>query len=171
MAGIDFRPRRTFSRRTVYQTPGATNFSFCPLTRVFVPLCVHALNFRLRDFFIFVQSAYPRPSASVHRPSCSLPFLWSPLLFPPPSSCVPEFTTAFQFLRTRAHFSRCCVFWYLRGELDDETGDGSSSVQARSLYEKEDERERRKKVRVSTVSDGYRWREGNFVDIRFEIRC
>lgn len=86
MAGIDFRPRRTFSRRTVYQTPGATNFSFCPLTRVFVPLCVHALNFRLRDFFIFVQSAYPT------FPLSSFPLVASP------------FSSAF-LLRTRVH--RC----------------------------------------------------------------
>ena len=66
---------------------GATNFSLSlplpVLRRVYLyPLCVHALNFRLPDFFIFVQSSYPRPSASsVHRPprpffsfSLSLPF-------------------------------------------------------------------------------------------------
>ena len=53
---------------------GATNFSLSlplpVLRRVYLyPLCVHALNFRLPDFFIFVQSSYPRPSASsVHRP-------------------------------------------------------------------------------------------------------
>lgn len=151
MAGIDFRPRRTFFSTYTgecIRAAGATNFSFCPLTRVFVPLCVHALNFRLRDFFIFVQSAYPRPSASVHRPfrplpplslslSLSLlplvatPFFPSVLLLP---RCKP---VSLVYLRTRARF----VFRYFRGGggVPRNEGDGSSSTRAPFHCEKRKE--------------------------------
>lgn len=83
MAGIDFRPGRTFSRRTMVYQPllQRISLSLSVPRRVYLyPLCVHALNFRLPDFFIFVQSFYPRPSArSVHRPPS--PFSSFPLLF------------------------------------------------------------------------------------------
>lgn len=85
MAGIDFRPGRTFSRRTMVYQPLlqriSLSLSLSVPRRVYLyPLCVHALNFRLPDFFIFVQSSYPRPSArSVHRPPS--PFSSFPPLF------------------------------------------------------------------------------------------
>lgn len=83
MAGIDFRPGRTFSRRTMVYQPllQRISLSLSVPRRVYLyPLCVHALNFRLPDFFIFVQSSYPRPSArSVHRPPS--PFSSFPPLF------------------------------------------------------------------------------------------
>lgn len=118
MAGIDFRPGRTFSRRTMVYQPllQRISLSLSVPRRVYLyPLCVHALNFRLPDFFIFVQSSYPRPSArSVHRPPS--PFSSFPPLFVPPSS--PSLSLFFVRCRCLSNlgflsrFFQLCIYIY-----------------------------------------------------------
>lgn len=60
-------------------TPPPTPFYPPRSWRIYLCLCVYmyALTFRLRDFFIFAQSAYPSPFASEDAPS----FFFSPACY------------------------------------------------------------------------------------------